>query len=168
MPALMLTGLPGTGKSTLAAALATEIGAHVLSKDVIREAAFGPEHVAYSGEQDELVHGWMLEAAGDVLRRRPGRWVIFDGRTYARDAERQVVWRQFPQCFVVRCVVREEVARERLRSPHTAKNRDWALYERVRDCYEPLKREHWTVDTGRPLAECVGSVITYLRAAPST
>ena len=51
---VIMAGLPGTGKSTLARRLAQRLPGAVLDKDVIRAALFEPVHVEYSLAQDDF------------------------------------------------------------------------------------------------------------------
>ena len=58
----IMAGLPGSGKSTVARALAQRIPAAVLDKDIIRAAIFPPAHVEYS-----LLHYFNFFWLGIVL-----------------------------------------------------------------------------------------------------
>jgi uncharacterized protein len=85
-------GLSGTGKSTLAAALAPRIGARVLRSDVIRKRLFGvaPEtHLpasAYASEVSHLVYETLRRQAANALAA--GYSVIIDAVSL-KPAERQ-------------------------------------------------------------------------------
>ena len=85
-------GLSGTGKSTLAAALAPSLGAHVLRSDVIRKRLFGvaPETrlpaSAYATEVSCRVYETLCRQAADVLAA--GYSVIIDAVSL-NPAERQ-------------------------------------------------------------------------------
>ncbi|MGC2197850.1 MAG: AAA family ATPase [Terriglobales bacterium] len=161
---VLMAGLPGTGKSTLARALASHLAASVLSKDEIRHALFSPEGVEYSAAQDDFVLRMMLEAAGWILQKDPRRFVFLDGRTFSRRYQIDQVleaaahlnqpWR------ILECVCLEETARERIESQalageHPAGNRSFDLYVDVKARFEPITLPKTVIDTDLPLEECV-------------
>jgi predicted kinase len=69
---VMMAGLPGTGKSTLARELAVRTSGRVLSKDEIRGAIFQPGEIEYSTRQDDYCFRIMVETAGYLLARDAG------------------------------------------------------------------------------------------------
>jgi len=81
---IAMAGLPGTGKSTLAARLAAALDAVVLSKDAVRAALFPPPVRDYSTAQDNLVMEVIFKAAAYTFRTRSQQVVIIDGRTFLR------------------------------------------------------------------------------------
>lgn len=80
---IALAGLPGTGKSTLAARLATELNGVVLSKDQVRAALFPSPVLDYSATEDEIcMDAIFTAAAGQGVQkvdprsaRSPTPWV---------------------------------------------------------------------------------------------
>ncbi|HEY3787452.1 MAG TPA: AAA family ATPase, partial [Urbifossiella sp.] len=78
---IAMAGLPGTGKSTLAARLAEKLGGVVLCKDVVRARLFPV--VDYSREQDDRTMRAIYAEAWRIIRmeKRP---VIIDGRTFSK------------------------------------------------------------------------------------
>src|ERR1035438_7672853 len=72
---VLMAGLPGTGKTTLARELAHRTQGALLSKDEVRAALFSPEDIEYSVKQDDFVMEIMLDAAtppySKNLPRRP-------------------------------------------------------------------------------------------------
>ena len=81
---IAMAGLPGTGKSTLAAHLAERLGGVVLNKDRVRAALFPPPVLDYSAEQDEITMAAIFQAAAAILRADSRRAVVVDGRTLPR------------------------------------------------------------------------------------
>src|SRR5919205_2271286 len=85
---VVLVGLPGAGKSTLAAALARRIpDARVIDKDQVRHALFAP--CDYSAAERDVTFSAMLDAARYHLAR--GRVVAFDGMTFSRRSDVEAV-----------------------------------------------------------------------------
>ena len=84
---VLFAGLPGTGKSTLARALAERMDAVVLDKDRVRGALFPGALTDYSAEQDQVCMRAMLEAAAYLTERRRVEYIFFDGRTFSTRAQ---------------------------------------------------------------------------------
>ncbi len=166
-----MAGLPGTGKSALARALAARLEAPILDKDRVRDALFGPRWVDYSREQDDLVGRALFEAARH-LARRGLPWAILDGRTYVR-ADARAELRAFADelgapLLLVECVCPRDVALERIerdRGRHRAANRDAALYARLAADAEPFEEPKLTLDTSRAAPEELAEGV--VRAATS-
>jgi predicted kinase len=159
---VMMAGLPGTGKSTLARELAKRTFGAVLDKDEIRKALFAPEGIEFSTEQDDFCMEVMLQTAGYLLRKDPARQVFLDGRPFSRryQLERVIeVAKSLGQPWrILECVCSEATARTRIEeqaSEHPAGNRDFALYLRVKARFEEITLPKTAVDTERPLADCV-------------
>jgi hypothetical protein len=81
---VLMAGLPGTGKTTLARELAARVGGRLLSKDEIRHALFSADEIEYSSQQDDFCQQVMLGTAAHLLQRDPNRIVFLDGRPFSR------------------------------------------------------------------------------------
>lgn len=167
---VIMAGLPGTGKSTLARAVADSTGAVILDKDRLRAALFPAELIEYSREQDDFVLRVMLKVAGWIVRRDAARIVILDGRPFARKYQLdQVVsfaqWIKTPW-RIIECTCADRVARERLANgSHPAADRDFQLYARVHDEWEEITRPKLLLDTAAPLEDLAQRAVAYIRAA---
>lgn len=170
---IAMAGLPGTGKSTLAARLAEKLNGAILSKDVVRAALFPPLVLDYSSAQDDAAMHAVFASARLLLKAAPGRAVIIDGRTFrkrsqiddlfalGRDVEQEPI--------LIECVCGDEVARARLDhdaagGQHLAGNRNGALYAAVKASSEPITVPRLVLDTGaHTLEECLKRACEYLR-----
>jgi len=159
---VLMAGLPGTGKTTVARELASRLAGSVLSKDAIRHALFEPRDVEYSTEQDDFCMEVMLQAAAFLARRDAGRHVFLDGRVFSRQYQIERVIAAAQEInqpwMILECVCAEETARQRLQSQagqHPAQNRNFQLYCEVKARFEPITREKTVIDTDRPLNECI-------------
>ena len=81
---VLMAGLPGTGKTTLARELAGRTSGRVLSKDEFRHAIFLPAEIEYSSRQDDFCQQLMLQTAEYLLSRDPARTIFLDGRPFSR------------------------------------------------------------------------------------
>ena len=161
---VLIAGLPGTGKSTLARELASRTGGRVLSKDEFRHAIFIPEEIEYSSRQDDFCQRLMLETAGYLLARDPARVIFLDGRPFSRRYQIENVlnaaaslhqpWR------ILECICSEEIARERLEGDaasgaHPAGNRGYSLYLEVKARFEAITLPKTVIDMGQTLDSCI-------------
>jgi predicted kinase len=169
---VLMAGLPGTGKSTLAHELAARTSGRVLSKDEIRHAIFLPDEIEYSSRQDDFCAQLMIEAAGYLWSRSKERPVFFDGRPFSRryqiDNVVNVAASQHQPWRILECVCSEETARRRLAADaesgvHPAENRDYQLYLEVKSRFEAITHTKKVIDTEQPLETCVQQALAALR-----
>lgn len=169
---VLMAGLPGTGKSTLAHELAVRRSGRVLNKDAIRHAIFSVAEIGYSSRQDDLCFEVMLETAGYLLQQQPARFIFLDGRPFSRRyqihnvvavaASMHQPWR------IIECVCADGTAKRRLEQDaaagtHEAGNRDYRLYLEVKSRYEAITVPKTVVDTDHPLEICVQRGLDALR-----
>jgi adenylylsulfate kinase len=171
---VLMAGLPGTGKTTLARELARRTKGAVLSKDEIRAALFAHEDIEYSVKQDDFVMEVMIEAARYLLQNAHARKVFFDGRTFSRryqiDRVLQIARELAQPWTIIECVCSDESARHRLDreadASHPARNRTFALYLEVKARFEPIPYPKTTISTDQPLDDCIEQSIAVLNTLP--
>jgi len=169
---VLMAGLPGTGKTTLACELARRTEGALLGKDEIRAALFLPGDIEYSAGQDDFVMEVMLEAARYLLQRNPARKIILDGRPFSSRYQIDRVLefaRGLPQPYaIIECACSDESARRRLdleRDPsHPAHNRTFALYLEVKARFETITYPKTTIDTDQRIERCVEEALAAVTA----
>jgi predicted kinase len=166
-PALvMLCGLPGTGKSTLAHRLQHRLPAVVVESDRVRQSLFATPGCAtqlgnrpiYTAEESRRVHVVCHILIGWCLRHY--YHVVYDATNlyeYHRQLAYRLAERNGARLLVVEMTASEEVIRERLaprrrgdpaaREPDDYSDADWEVYLRMRPRAEPIQHEHITLDT---------------------
>ena len=166
---MLMAGLPGTGKSTLARAVVRNVDGVVLDKDVVRAALFHESLIAYSTTQDDFVIQVILSTAEYLLRDNPQLVVFLDGRPFSQKYQVDAIVSYAEQIGaawrVVECVCPEELALQRIqedKGQHVAKNRDAALYQVVKDKFEVITRPKLVVETSAALEVNAKKVEEYL------
>jgi predicted kinase len=158
---VLMAGLPGTGKTTLARELAQRTKGALVSKDEIRAALFSPENIEYSVKQDDFVMEIMLDAARYLLQNEPSRKIFLDGRTFSRGYQIDRVLgfaREVSQPWVIiECACSDESARRWLETDasHPAHNRTFALYLEMKARFETIAYPKTSVNTDQPLGRCI-------------
>jgi predicted kinase len=165
---VLMAGLPGTGKSTLARELAKRTGGRVIGKDEIRHSLFSENEIKYSSRQDDFCLQIMLQLAAYVLQRNPQRIVFLDGRPFSRryqiDNVAQAASSIHQTWRILECVCPEDVARKRLKgeTDHPATNRNFQLYLEVQSRFEAITLPKMTIDTSETLEVCIDSAMIAL------
>jgi predicted kinase len=150
---VIICGLPGVGKTTLAKNLAPLINGTVLSSDKIRKELFPSP--TYSPSEQKIVFDTMVTAAkklSDV-----GVNCILDA-TFNREQSRIEVKNRLGladnQFHIIECSCQENIIMSRLES----RKNDYSdatiqVYQKMRNIREPVKIEHVILDTVLPPEE---------------
>ena len=146
---VVVAGIMGCGKSTVALALSRHFGWPVVSSDVVRKQIAGvaaterlPE-AAYSDEMSRRVYEKLLEAAG---AKGGAAGVILDGqfptRQWRESARRAAEAAGGTFTFVL-CDAPDDVVRERLRKresePDRVSDATEGLLQRARERFQPVE-----------------------------
>ena len=153
-------GLPGTGKSTLAAHLADRSGAVWLRIDEIEGAM--RRNGLTADQTGVAAYSVAHDVAASHLRR--GLTVIADAVNPV-DAAR-LGWRDLARSVRARHVVIETSCTDAARLDRLAEREPDVLVPLTPDGYEPRTDERLIVDTTRPLSECQAEVARHTGFTP--
>ena len=167
---VLFAGLPGTGKSTLAKALAPRLQAAILDKDCVRAALFPGLLTDYTAAQDQVCLRAMLDAAAYRTSHHRIPYIFFDGRTFTTQAQREEVQHAAEQAGaswrILHIICADAVAEARLAADqvHPAQNRTPALYRTLQHQFEPIRQPKLEIDTTEGIDGALTAAEAYLRA----
>lgn len=159
---VVVCGPPGVGKSTAAAAAGEQLDAALLRTDVVRKELF--EEPDYDARETERTYAALLSRAGDRLAA--GDSVVLDGtfrRRGQRDRAAETAADEGARFRLLRVTCEPAVVRERVRAREgDPSDADIDVYESVRAAFQPVDREHATVDNSGSRADTRRQVLAAL------
>ncbi len=161
---VVVSGLPGSGKSYFSRQLAQRAPLAVVESDAMRCALFGtPTH---SGPESARLFRACHALIDDLLRR--GIPVLFDATNLIeqlRERLYSIAHRTEAKLVIVRVEAPEDVIASRLAQreagngdPEDNSTADLAVYRRMTSVVEPIRRNHYAVDTSRDIAPVVEKI----------
>lgn len=157
-------GLPGSGKTTLAAALAPGIPARIVSRDTVREAMFNP--CSFTEREKAAAFEAVLQAV--TVNCGLGHSTIVDGMPFSREGEFEAVSRagRAAGCRTVPvlCALPIEEAQRRIRSQGeasapAAEDRDPELAREVAERFRSPPEGTLELDATRPVDDLAEAVL---------
>ena len=163
-PLIVVSGLPGTGKSFLCRKVAEKSPFLILPSDALRKVLFPTPQ--YNEQENKRLFSACHVLIEELLKK--GTPVIFDAtnllehhREYLyRAAERAgakliLVWVEAPPE-----VVRQRlIARERTPVPERDSQAGWEVYNKMKPRREKISRNHLVVDTSQDITAAVDKII---------
>jgi predicted kinase len=163
-PFVVVSGLPGTGKSYFCARLAERLPFVILESDALRKALFSPP--SYSPQESARLFRALHLLIERLLKR--GIPLILDATNLSeRDRERlyNIADRLDAHLILVRVEAPPELVYQRLKARKNGGNSadnsdaDWEVYRKMKPQREKISRKHYAVDSSRDIMPVLDKVV---------
>ncbi len=162
---IIICGLPGSGKSSLAKKLRRKLSAVCLSSDVIRKQIFSPPR--YTEEEKRQVYMEMVNQAEKLLNGR--RSVIVDATFYTKRYRGMMIEaakEAGTSHHIIRCTLPEELIISRLKERQgrrkSMSDAGYEVYLKLKGRFEPIEGEYLELDCSLPADEQITKVMDFI------
>ena len=165
---VVVSGLPGSGKSHFSRCLVQQLPRLVLESDRLRKNLF--PNPTYAKDESAALFGACHELIRDLLGQRVS--VLLDA-TNLVEAHREPLYRIADQVDVKLVLVHvraaPEVIHQRLADracgadPEDSSSAGWEVYRQMHPTAEPIGRDHFVVDTTGDISPEISSVVREIR-----
>ena len=168
-PALIVvSGLPGTGKSYFCNKLAERLPFIILESDVLRKILFASP--AYTPEESSCLFQAIHRLIEELLKR--GTSLILDATNLSeryRERLYNIAERLNVKLILVRVEAPADLVRERLRArtegkqPESKSDADWAVYQKLQPAIQKIRRNHYAVDTSQDITPVIDKIVREMK-----
>lgn len=159
---IVVSGLPGTGKTYVCGKLAERLPFVILESDALRKILF--RSPGYSAKESSQLFRAIHLLIERLLKK--GISVILDA-TNLSERNREYLYsiadRLDVKLVVVRVEASPEVVRERLATRQLdsggKSDADWAVYHKMKSSVQRIRRNHYVVDTSRDITPVLGKIV---------
>ncbi|MBT9166205.1 MAG: hypothetical protein DDT25_00888 [Chloroflexi bacterium] len=166
---VVLSGLPGTGKSYVSCKLAERLPCLIVSSDTMRKALF-PSPV-YDATENQRLFAALHILIEELLSKNIA--ILLDATNlveHHRERLYCIVHRLRLKLIILRVEAPPEVVQERLQArmamgnaSQDSSNADFGVYLRMKARKQEIRRQHFAVDTSRDIAPVIEKIVRELR-----
>jgi predicted kinase len=161
---IIVSGLPGTGKSFFCRQLAERLPFVILESDALRKKLFSkPTHTMEESTYLFRTIHYLIEA---LLKK--GIPIILDATNLARKHREHIyniAERFSARLIIVSVKAPPELVQQRLKkrienqNPYKNSTADWSVYQKMRDTVDKINRRHFTVDTSKDITSAMEKIV---------
>jgi predicted kinase len=164
---IVVSGLPGTGKTYFCTKLAERLRFVVLESDALRKTLFTSP--SYSPEESARLFRALHQLIETLLKK--GISLILDATNLSeRNRERlySIAGRLDAKLVLVRVEAPPEVVYQRLKSRVGGagagnSDADWSVYQKMKSTVDRIGRNHYAVDTSRDITPVLDKIVREVR-----
>lgn len=165
---IVVSGLPGTGKSFFCSRLAERLPFKILESDALRRTLFPSP--SYSAEESSQ----LFQAIHLLIERllKKGTPLILDATNLSeryRERLYSIAERLNVRLILVRVEAPPQVVYERLKARNQKEksgdysDADWQVYQRMKTSVQKIHRNHYVVDTSRDITPVINKIVRAVR-----
>ncbi len=163
---IVVSGLPGTGKSYFCSKLAERLPFVILESDALRKALFSSP--SYSLVESSRLFRAIHFLSGGLLEK--GVPLILDATNLSeryRERLYSIADHLDTRLILVRVEAPPPVVQARLKArqenPENESGADWEVYQRMKPLVQQIRRNHYAVDTSRDITPVLDKIIREVR-----
>ncbi|HHM20646.1 MAG TPA: ATP-binding protein [Bacteroidetes bacterium] len=160
----LVAGLPGTGKTTFARALAAATGAVHLNSDMVRQKM--GKQGQYDPASKEIVYKELLHRTAQHLKNN--RAVVVDATFYKNKMRKpfiELANKENAPVFWIKIKADENTIKKRVDKKRRYSEADFEVYKKIKATFEPLQLPHLTLWSDRQtVEEMVASAHSFLQS----
>ncbi|MFC1904080.1 AAA family ATPase [Chloroflexota bacterium] len=161
---IVVSGLPGTGKSYFCNKLAERLSFIILESDALRKTLFPSP--TYSLPESSRLFQAIHRLVQDLLKK--GMPVILDATNLSerhREHLYHIVDQLEAKLILVRVAAPPDVVYQRLKARSAGTNgdshsdADWAVFQKMQAAAQKIRRNHYAVDTSRDITPVIDKIV---------
>jgi len=161
---IVVSGLPGTGKSYFCRRLAKRLHFLILESDALRKQLFPKP--TYSAEESVCLFRAIYQLIEDLLKK--GISLILDATNLEeryRERIYNIAENADARLIMVNVKAPPELVQKRLKkraenkNVHDNSDADWAVYQKMKPAVEIIRRNHLNVDTSQDITPVIDKVV---------
>ena len=161
---IVVSGLPGTGKSYFSRKLAGQLPSVIVESDALRKKLFSAP--AYSAEESQRLFSAYYRLIEELLNSSIS--VILDATNlveYHREFLYRIAERLKVKLIIVWVQAPKELVRQRLQGrvegvdPLNKSDADWSIYQRMRTRVQRIRRNYFSVNTSRNISPVINKIV---------
>lgn len=143
---VLISGLPGSGKSYFGRKLSRELKANYLNRDLVRKELF--VNPVYSKLEKKVLYSEFIRLTEDFISQSEP--LIIDSTFYKatlRNSIKKIARKHQRQLLIIEVFAREELIMQRLEEDRVDSDSNFELFKIIRSLFEPISEPHLKIES---------------------